>query len=505
MFKTPLHTYNYIWGCENPYVSAKAFGLVNKDANAIDIAIFISLGLAVSIPHLGGLGGDFFSIVYDRDFEEIKVVMASGYSGKFSSIDLFRSLGYEDMPRFGPGSITIPGLVDGLNILWKKYGSMDWGDIINYLIELIEDGFPLSRTLRDSVAKLVENGGVDDYFMKIFGGIKDLDVGDRVRFPSVVKLLKLIGEDPRNFYEGDPVQRFLDVLNRDYKLFDEGDFKDYHAYITDPLRISYKGWEVFEAPLNSLGLSTLQLLMLDQESGFTPPPLSLERIEYYLNLFKVVYYIREKFLGDPRYLKVSMEKLMDLDYINSLAKDIGVSTGSFDGDTTYFCVADDRYLIGCIQSLFHPFGSRVVDPYYGVVFNNRGSSFTFDESVVNCLAPNKYPLHTLSTPLLKRDGKSFVLGLSAGIYRPQLHLQLITNLVDYGFYPQDAIEFPRFIWDPSNDYVKYEDKYDVNGSKFRGSSVPYGSRIGVGSILMVRKDLLGVYPDIRGEVFPCGW
>ncbi len=502
MFKTPLYTYDAAFACENPYVAVKAAELLNKGVNAADLAVFISLGLAVSIPHLGGIGGDFFSIVYNRDNGSVKVVMGSGYSGKFSSIENYVSHGLESMPKYGGAAVTIPGLVDGLRVLWRAFGSVEWEELVAPAVNLCYEGFPLSRTLLKGVRHVLLNGTPSRAFNKVFGVLAELGVGERIRFKGLGRLLELVREDPRNFYEGDPVEFFVDVLNDEFEIFSVEDFKNYRAYITEPLNIGYKGFNIYEMPLNSLGISTLQLLKLNEAVGERPPPLSLSRLKYYLQLFKPVYIARERFLGDPRYLKVSIEKLLDIDFLVGLDGGLG---RVFDGDTTFFCVADEKYVIGCIQSLFYPFGSRVVDTKYQVVFNNRGFSFTFDKACVNYLAPNKYPLHTLSAPLLKGDGMVYVLGLSAGIYRPQLHLQLITNLIDYGMYPQDAIEHPRFTWDPETGVVRFEDKYrDISNLEFKAQAVSYGSRLGVGSILRIIDNTISVYPDIRGEVFPSG-
>lgn len=505
MFKTPLYSYELVYACEVPYIAVRALEIINKGGNAADISVFISLGLSVSIPHLGGIGGDLFAIIYDRDTEQVKVVMGSGYSGKYSSIEEYRAHGFNEMPTYGAPSVTIPGLVDGLRVLWEGFGSLEWRDLIDPVVRMCMDGFPLSRTLRIGVERYLGHKYAGEEFRRVYGFISGLEIGSRIRFEGQARLLEYISEDPRNFYEGDPARSFISVLNRDFTIFDVNDFKNYYAYITEPISIDYRGIKVYEMPLNSLGISTLQLLRLHEYMGMNPPPLSLDRVKYYYRLYKPIYYIREKYLADPRFMSVGVDDLLDPGFIGECGFSASSASCCSDGDTTFFCIADDRYVIGCIQSIFHPFGSLVVDGEYEVVFNNRGSSFTFDKESANYLAPNKYPLHTLSTPVLECDGEVYVLGLSAGIYRPQLHLQLITNLIDYNMYPQDAIEHPRFIWDPEAKWIRCEEQYPVDkelGIKF--DKLKYGERLGVGAIVKVRDEVLSVYPDIRGEMYPCG-
>lgn len=501
MFKTPLYTYGTGLACENPYVAMLSKELLDAGGNAIDISVTISLGLAICIPHLGGIGGDFFAILLDMDSDEVSVVMGSGYSGKYVSIDSLMEHGYREMPTYGAASVTVPGLVDGLYRMWKNYGSLEWRTLVEPVIKMCRDGFPLSRTLKNGVSRYIGADHVSKEFKQIYGSILGVEVGGRVRMPGLARLLEEIAEDPRSFYEGPPMESFIETLNKDFQVFDPEDFRRYEASIAEPLVVDYKGARVYEMPLNSLGISTLQLLRLHDYRGENPEPNSIDRIAYYISLFEKIYAIRHRLLGDPRYMRHSVDELLDPGFIEEFS---GEYASSADGDTTFFCVSDSKYVVGCIQSLFHPFGSMVVDTEYWVVFNNRGSSFTFDRECVNHLEPNKYPLHTLSTPLIKNDESIYVLGLSAGIYRPQLHLQLITNLLDYNMYPQEAIEYPRFIWEPESGEVRFESGF-VGVSRQGWVSLPLGSRLGVGAILLRKDELVGVYPDIRGEMYPYGF
>ena len=115
-------------------------------------------------------------------------------------------------------------------------------------------------------------------------------------------------------------------------------------------------------------------------------------------------------------------------------------------DTEYVAAADgEGNLVSFIQSNFMGFGSGVVEPETGIVLQNRGHLFSLDENHPNCIGPHKRCVHTLMPGLIMKDGKPFAaLGLKGGHVQPQVQVQIITNLVDFGMTIQEAIAAPRF-------------------------------------------------------------
>ena len=111
--------------------------------------------------------------------------------------------------------------------------------------------------------------------------------------------------------------------------------------------------------------------------------------------------------------------------------------------TTYLAAADGEVVVSVIQSLYHPFGSGVTEPRWGITFNNRASDFT---ARLNEAAPRKRPAHTLSAVVMGRGDEVYALGASAGHYRPAIYAQLIQNVVSHGMDPRQAVWAPRFIW-----------------------------------------------------------
>jgi gamma-glutamyltranspeptidase/glutathione hydrolase len=234
-------------------------------------------------------------------------------------------------------------------------------------------------------------------------------------------------------------------------------------------------------------------------------PLSYERILHYLNLFKKIYSIRDKYVGDPRYMEVSVDDLISNDFLNSYG-DVDAESGECsDGDTTYFAVVDSEgNILSGIQSLFHPFGSKITEPTYGITLNSRASSFTLIDGHVNSIEPGKRPLHTLSTPILIGEDRVIAHGLSGGHFRPQLHTEIISNMLIYGMDPQDALEHARFVWVPGKDKVIVEEGFVIPPMK-DVEMVKYGSRLGVAALLVSYHDSIKCgCVDIRGEGLAIG-
>ena len=125
MFKHPFYTRKGVVASESPLATTLGVKILEMGGNAVDASIAVSFALSVTHPHLGGLGGDYFALMMNTN-GEVTFVNGSGYAPKALSIQLMKTFGYEQMPNFGPLSAVIPGMVDGLRILWEKYGSIKW-------------------------------------------------------------------------------------------------------------------------------------------------------------------------------------------------------------------------------------------------------------------------------------------------------------------------------------------------------------------------------------------
>lgn len=510
IFKTPFISHICVIVTENPIATMTGMRILERGGNVVDAAIAVSLSLAVNLPHLGGIGGDYFALIYFMEKDEMYFINGSGPAPSRMSPRVLMDHGFNEMPDYGPASVTIPGFMGALYEMWKKHGTMEWRGLIEPAYMQACKGFPLSETLYRGLNIYREILLRDEGGRETYGPLIGKEVGQRATYHNLSILLGMLIDDPRAFYSGEVAEQFVGTLNSEYELFTVDDFKRYRARWEEPLKIEVGGLTVYEMPPNTQGISTLQLIELMFEERDPPPVDSFERINRSMEYFRKIYAIRDKYITDPKYMRISIDRLLDLDFIRSFDGGIGYRSVS-GGDTTYYAIIDQYgNVISGIQSLFHPFGSRITDPLYGVTFNNRGSSFTLDEGHVNVVRPGKRPLHTLSTPILMDMENVMAHGLSAGIYRPQLHYEILSNIFIYGMDPQKALEYPRYIWNPYSDILTIEEGYNASNVKLNVSEykiVKYPARLGVASIVLdtYRGGSVRIaYPDIRGEVYPCG-
>ena len=509
MFKTPFYSYKGIVVSENPLASINGLDILRHGGTAVDASVTVSLSLAVTIPHLGGIGGDFFAMIYDSSRDEIYHINGSGYAGSGLSIEMLKNRGFSHMPKKGVYSITVPGMVDALYEMWRKYGSMEWSNLLEKPYEMALNGFPLSYTLARGL-KAAEEDLADDPGSRVTYPIgKNLSTGSKIKFVALARLIDVLKDDPRSFYEGSVMENIVSYLNREDNIFSEEDFKSYHAEWMDPITLDLYGYRIYETPPNTQGITTLQLLKLLENAGLNDiPPNSSRRILLSLDLFKVVYCLRDKYVTDGRCMDISIDELLSDDFLADAQETCQyiprIKGGS---DTTYFAVIDTYgNIVSGIQSLFYPFGSMVTEPSFGITFNCRANSFSLDPRHINCLEPGKKPMHTLSIPIIIGEDKVYAHGLSGGHFRPQLHSEILTNMFVYGMDPQEALEYPRFLWDLENDTLILEKGYEIEDLVYSNIEIrEFGSRLGVAATVSSNSEgLKAGYVDIRGEMFPVG-
>lgn len=509
-FRAPFYSTRGVVSSESPLASSVGANVLRLGGNAVDAAVATAFTLGVVLPHLSGLGGDFFAILRDPN-GNVHVINGSGYSPKALTVDYLRGLGFESMPVHGVHSITVPGMVDGLYGLWRAFGSMEWGKLLEPSIRIAGEGFPAHRGFCRALRNL---GGelIKDYGSRVTYRLDEgfPNEGDILSFKGLAEALKLIAEDARSFYEGDIAVKIVDYIRSLGGTMDLDDLRYYHSEFQKPIKVGYRGWQIYEMPPNSQGVTTLHILKLIEYSNFMNIPiLSMERVQNILDAAIKAYAVRDMYVGDPRFMHKDVDELLSEEFIEAMKS--GSISGSIhasfmDADTTYFAIADDKgYLISCIQSVFHNFGSYITEPTYNITLNSRGSSFTFLDGHVNRLEPRKKPLHTLSALLLNYGSRWMAMGLSGGHFRPLLHAQIVNGIVDYGLNPQLAIETPRFRWELGSDVVECERGYSLGElKKFKCKIIDYPSRMGVAAIVEVRDRLKVGYADIRGDGLPIG-
>ena len=492
---------------EEPLAEAVAFRVLHEGGNAVDAAVAMGFALAVTIPHLGGVGGDFFALVREPD-GRVWFVNGSGHAPRRLTREMLESRGYTSVPSRGPLSPTVPGLVGGLRLLWEKGGTMEWGRLLEPARRLAREGFPASpgyvRSLQAYKGLLEGDPGSRETYLR--GAPKR--PGDPVRFPGLARLLELVADDPWSFYRGEPARAVEEYLSSLGGVLTAGDLGEYSPETGRPLMLEYRGWRLWEMPPNTQGLTTLHIMGVLEQWRL---PRSVEdRFYYILSAAAPAYRARDRHLGDPRWMRHSPEELLSEEWLEGLRAEARSGppsclhmgrAGAGSGDTTFYAVADgEGRVVAAIQSLFMPFGSTVTEPRFQVTLHGRANGFTLEPGLPNALEPGKRPLHTLSAVIAESpDGGVYAVGTSGGHYRPQQHALLLTSIIDHGAEPGEAVALPRILWTPGTCSLVADP--DAPRPPLPGYEMRSG-RTGVASIVWVRERLRGSAVDPRGDGVP---
>jgi gamma-glutamyltranspeptidase / glutathione hydrolase len=485
---------------QHPLASLAGYAAIESGGNAFDAVTAASFTLGVVLPQLSGLGGDFFALFKHGKTGKVYCINGSGWAPSGMTVDRLRSLGCAEMPRSGPNSAVVPGLVLGVHELHKRFGVMDFGRLLDRAIELAEGGFPISPGLARAItttpgvrASLLGHGRDDGHAADQREDDQEEEGAERgkrkkrkkKRVPAIpsgvllrqhdlaATLRRVVERGPDGFYSGETARLLRGAMSKGGLDVNAADLSEMRPEWVEPLESRYRGRQVFEVPPNSMGATTL--LILRQLERLDPPrdPASPERIAQITEATKVAWQAKEEQLGDPRFVDFDLERFL------SSTERPGQQRRLADRDTTYLSAADkEGNLLSCIQSLFQTFGARVYVEGGGFFLNNRASAFRYEGP--NRVEPRKRPVHTLSALLLSRDAAageggegrtgtrggigrggatrataapapppSIAIGTSAGELRPQLHALFVTNLIDYSMGLEEAIAFPRFAWDGS--------------------------------------------------------
>ncbi|MBI4488524.1 MAG: gamma-glutamyltransferase family protein, partial [Deltaproteobacteria bacterium] len=394
--------------------------VLQEGGNAVDAALAASFTLTVARPETSGPGGDLFALVFMKRKGEVEALNASGPAPRKATIELFKEKGFEKIPTDGPLSIAIPGAIDGWTELHRKYGTLDLSRLTADAITYAREGFPLYRSLGKRIAEFGSSyPWIDRCFRKPLG---DLRPGKMLAQRELAHTLELIAKKGRDgFYQGELGARMCAALQAEGALISEEDLQGRHAEWLAPITTTYRDYLLFEQPPVSQGFMVLEMLNLIE--GYPLDKMEpFEVVHVMVEAKKLAFEDRINHLEDPRFGDPEITRLISKEHarsrrslISSTAESRESLAGEFGSDTTYLCAADrEGNVVSLIQSIFAPFGSRIVAGETGMVMNNRLCSFVLDPKKANALRPGKRPAHTLNSYMVFRNGEFFAVGGSPG-------------------------------------------------------------------------------------------
>jgi len=448
--------------CPHALASAAGVDVLRAGGSAVDAAIATSAALAVLYPHMTGVGGDAFWLIYDAAAQRVRYLDGGGRAAAAATIERFAQRGLAEIPFRGilPATVTTPGAVASWVEAHASYGRLPLARVLESAIAYARDGFPVTARLARWIRETAPEFGAEIEWQRIFMPQGEPPrPGAMLSNPDLARTLDAIADRGwAGFYDGDIAQELVRYAQARGGLFDRNDLVGQRAYWGEPLQGSYRGVTLYETPPPTQGFTVLQMLSLLEHYDLRAFEfLGPDHVHLLVQAKQIAYHDRDRWLGDPAYEPIPVDRLLSRGYVaqrreivdmsRALAWDEVPSYGSLDGDTVYIAVVDDEgNAVSLIHSLYGVFGSGVVAGNTGVVLQNRGAYFSLDPQHPNRLEPGKVPLHTLIASLAFRNEKLWaVLGCMGADGQPQIHLQSYVALIDYGLDIQQALEMPRWL------------------------------------------------------------
>ena len=477
----------------NPLAANAGLDMLKKGGNAVDAAVCAVSVLNVVEPMSTGVGGDVFALVYDSKTQKIEALNGSGKSSIRTNIDDLKNLGVDSIPLEGPYSgvaVSIPGCVDAWDQLQKKFGVFSLDTVLVPAIDYSQNGFGVSEITanywKNSEEKLSINGRCE-----LLPNGRAPHFGEKVVLPDLNKTLKGISENGKSYiYEGMITEKISEYVRKFNGWLCEEDFSLHSSSWVRPVFSNYRGYDVWECPPNGQGIAALIALNIVENIDLANSDIDhVLKLHYKIEAMKIAFQDALWYVADPEKANIPIQELLSKSYakkrFNEIKEDSSSSEykrGNFKqhGDTVYVSVIDGNgNACSLINSLYQSFGTGLVVPETGIALHNRGALFSTNPEHPNFLEPNKRPYNTIIPCMITKNSNLVSsLGVMGGFQQPQGHLQVISNLIDFGMNPQEALDSERFSVSIENDTVFAEDSFNpdvIAALKLKGHSISINS------------------------------
>jgi gamma-glutamyltranspeptidase/glutathione hydrolase len=441
--------------------------VLREGGNAVDAAVTAAFVLAVTYPEAGNIGGGGFMTSYMDgeaaflDFRERAPAAAHR--------DMYLDEGGNVIPNaslMGSTAVGVPGTVRGMQAAHARYGSLPWKRLLEPAISLARDGFLVPADLAHyAQEKVLEVDGATN-FADYFG---HMQADKNFKQAELAITLERIAEDPDSFYSGVIARQIAAQMLKSDGLITLQDLATYKALWRVPLQSQWRGMTIIAAPPpSSGGLALLQLLTMRDDADYYFRDIwhnSPQYVHLLAELEKRVFADRAEYLGDPDYVDVPVQRLLDRDYLRRRAAEINlqaisasdqVEAGLESTDTTHFSILDSRgNAVSLTYTLNWDFGSGEVVEGAGFVLNNEMDDFSAKPGVKNkfgvignnrnAIMPGKRMLSSMTPTIILKDKQpALVIGTPGGSTIFTSVFQVILNLYDYSMPLQAAVDATRY-------------------------------------------------------------
>nr|WP_040642028.1 gamma-glutamyltransferase [Pseudoalteromonas spongiae] len=439
-----------------PLATQVALDILKKGGSAVDAAIAANAVLGLVEPTGCGIGGDLYAIVWQQKEQKLHGLNASGRSPATLTLDTLKAQG-DKIPSYGPLPVSVPGAVDGWFELHNKFGKLPMTELLAPAIHYAEKGFPVSELIAYYLDKSVSVRGKYLGFKEVFMPNGRMpEKGEIFKNPALAQTYREIAKGGRDaFYKGKiakEIDRYMKA-NGGYLSYD--DLASHKSNWVEPVSTNYRGYDLWELPPNGQGIAALQILNILEDydiasMGFDSP----EYVHTFVEAKKLAFADRAKYYADSSFNDIPVKQLISKEYAAKRRKLIDankaskqVDAGPVEGDTIYLTTADKNgNMVSLIQSNYRGMGSGMTPEKLGFVLQNRGELFALEEGHFNVYAPKKRPFHTIIPAFVTKDGKPYIsFGVMGGATQPQMHAQILINMIDFGMNLQEAGDAPRIL------------------------------------------------------------
>lgn len=450
--------------------------VLRKEGNAVDAAVAVAFALAVTHPSAGNLGGGGFMIVRRNDgattaidFREVAPAAATPEKNKAML----------DAGAFGYASAAVPGTVAGLYLAHEKFGKRPWAELVAPAITLAQKGHKLGLRQGQVLGWNWEKLRKDPVARATYGhGKEALKTGDLWKQPDLARTLTAIArEGAKGFYEGPVAAKIEKAMKAHGGLITAADLASYKAVLREPLRFSYRGFDVATMPPPSMGGVAFAEIMLSLERwrAYEAPADSGQSLHLFIEASRRAYAERRLAGADPDFQPADataalVARLLGGQHLETrkppLDRDHATPSSALASataeepaespQTTHFSVVDaEGNAVSCTYTQSAAFGSKVVVPGTGVLLANAMGAFSIIGP--NALAPGKRMASSMTPTIVAQNGKLvLVLGSPGGDTIPNTVAQVFRSVVDHGLTIDEAVAHPRIHHQYFPDKVRIE-------------------------------------------------
>ena len=461
--------------------------ILKKGGNAFDAMIATELALAVAYPNAGNIGGGGF-MVYR---------LGSGERGALDYREKAPAKAHRDMyldkngkviadkSTLGALAVGVPGTIAGIFEVYKKFGSLPIGELIQPAIDLARNGVLITELQANSYmnknVELIKQA--NNYVTPFENGWK---AGERFKYEELAQTLERIRDNGSyEFYNGETAKRIVSYVQELGGILSLDDLRNYRAQWRKPITFTYKDYIISSMPLpSSGGICLAQILKSVEPYNIGQYPHNGEQyIQLLVEAERRAYADRAYYMGDADFVKVPTQQLLSPDYLkermssfswDKASKSTEIAHGKIAGyesdETTHYSIVD-RFgnAVAVTTTLNTNYGSKVYVKGGGFFLNNQMDDFSIKPgepntyglvgSEKNAIAPNKRMLSSMSPTIIEKDGKLFmVIGTPGGSTIITSVLQCFLNVAEYGMTMQQSVSKPRFHHQWLPDDVMYEPK-----------------------------------------------